>query len=160
MISDDSDTVASRSSQESRLFIARSGLDLVRRAGDASLIVFGVLLFMANGWIAQRRYRYQQEFGELIDSMPSWVGEAFTWVFAAGALFVIWLLVSAILRRHPRWDVVGRIALSVVVSIGFALIASRLFNGVWPDVLPEFNSGATSSTFLRGIRGRIFEHFP
>ena len=146
MSSDESDH-STVSSDESRLFITRSGRDLVRRAGDATLIAFGVFLFIVNGWIAQRRYSYQQQFGELIDSMPSWVGETFTWVFAAGALFVVWLLVASLFRRHPRWDVAGRIVLSVAVAIVFAIVASRVMNGDWPDVLPEFVGRSDSSTF-------------
>ena len=147
MTSDASDAQTKQSRDESRLFITRSGLDLVRRAGDATLIVFGLFLFLVNGWIAQRRYAYQEEFGNLITALPSWIGEAFTWVFAMGVLFVLWLLVSALIRRRPRWDVAGRIVLALVVAVGLSVLAARLINGEWPDVLPEFRAGANASGF-------------
>lgn len=132
---------------ESRLFIPESGIDLVRRAGDATLIVVGLLLFVVNGWIARRRYAYQEAVGDLIDSIPSWINETFAWMFTFGALFVIWLLLAAVVRRHPRWDVAARIVVSIGIAIGLALVISRVLNGQWPEVLPEIGRGADTSSF-------------
>ncbi len=147
MVEGESGVLTKGSARESRLFIERSGLDLVRRAGDATLIVFGVFLVITNGWYAKRQHSFEEEFGRLVDAIPSWINEAFAWVYAAGLIFILWLLLAAVVRRHPRWDVASRIVMSAAAAMALAALSAHFVNGAWPAILPEFLDTGNLSSF-------------
>ena len=147
------DTVSSSSSAaeqpgaESKMFASWPGEERVRRAGDATLIGIGIVLVIVGALLANRTLRIQDEFINVVGALPSWAQEGFRWSYGLGALFVLWVIFAAVLRRHPRWDIARDLLLAGVAAAAVALILVRLVEDAWPIVLPELESTAPVARF-------------
>jgi uncharacterized protein (TIRG00374 family) len=83
--------------------------------------------------------------GEVFASFPSWMNEVFAIGYALAALFALWILIVALIKR--RWDIAGSILLSVGVAIAVALMLARAISGDWPIVLPELGNAQATPVF-------------
>ena len=119
----------------------------VRRAGDATLIGIGIVLIIVGVLLANRTLRIEDEFIDVVDALPSWAQEGFTWSYALGALFGLWVIFAAVLRRRPRWDIARDLVLAGMAAATVALILVRLVEDAWPIVLPELQSTAPVARF-------------
>lgn len=121
----------------SRLFASGAEEPRARRAGDAFLVGLGLALVAVNGVLSTRSLRIEEEIAELLDSLPAWTDEFFRWAYGLAAVFAIWLVLAAIVRRRRRWDVARDLGLAALVALVAALILVRLVDGAWPVMFPE-----------------------
>jgi uncharacterized protein (TIRG00374 family) len=132
---------------ESAMFVSGSDDPLARGAGDATLIVLGILLAVINGLLASRTLRIEEVTTDLVGVLPAWVHEGFTVLYSLGALFGLWVILAAVLRRRPRWDIARDLLLAGLAAAAVALILVRWVDGEWPIVLPEFDRAETVARF-------------
>jgi uncharacterized membrane protein YbhN (UPF0104 family)/tRNA A-37 threonylcarbamoyl transferase component Bud32 len=125
---------------ESKMFDSWPGEERVRGARDATLIGIGIILVIVGVLLAGRTLRIETEILNVVDALPSWAHEGFIWSYGLGALFVLWVIFAAVLRRHPRWDIARDLVLAGVVAAGIALLLAQLIDGAWPVLLPELES--------------------
>jgi len=109
----------------------------VRRAGDVTSILLGVLLLL---WAIVNRERLgplNQVLTELVDILPNWSLEPLSVIYSFGFVYglaiLVLLLASGRAHRDALRDVI--VALTLAAVLGVVLV--RLFDGGWPYIVPE-----------------------
>lgn len=121
----------------SRLFSSSAGEGRVRRAGDAGLVIIGLLTVVASGYLARRSLRIQDTIMDVVEALPGWARDIFALAFGLAAVFAIWLLIAAVVSHPPRWDIASDIFFAAIAAVGVALVLARMVDGAWPVVVPE-----------------------
>lgn len=107
----------------------------------------GLALLVINGWLAGRTLRVEERLVDLVDALPSWTDELFGWAYGLAGLFVLWLLIAALARKRPRWDIARDLAAAGLGALVVALVVVRLVDGEWPIVLPELDRAEPAALF-------------
>jgi uncharacterized membrane protein YbhN (UPF0104 family) len=129
----------------SHLFTSAPDQPRARRAGDFVLLVVGFVVGGIGAFLASKHLSIDETLGNAITNFPSWAIEVFEIGFALSALFVIWIVVMAVIRR--RFDIVGYAALAIGFALVVAYVAALLAGSQWPIVLPEFGSATPNPHF-------------
>lgn len=129
----------------SHLFTSAPDQPRARRAGDFVLLAVGVAIGGIGAYLASKHLSIDESLGEAMASFPSWALEVFQVGFALSAVFVIWLMVMALVRR--RFDIVGYALLAMGVALAITYVAALLAGSQWPIVLPELSSATPSPHF-------------
>lgn len=129
----------------SNLFVSRTDQPRTRRAGDAVLLVSGIVLLGLVALVAVQKSSVDAAAAAVFSALPSWADEVFAIGYALAALFAIWILLMSVVKR--RWDIAGSIALSVVVAVSLGLILARAISGEWPVILPDIGDSQVAPVF-------------
>jgi glycosyltransferase 2 family protein len=126
----------------SRYLVSAPEQPRVRRAGDVTSILLGLLLLL---WAIANRERLgalNRALAELVATLPTWILEPLSVVYSFGFVYglavLVLLLASGRAHRDALRDVM--LALGIAAIIGAALV--RIFEGVWPYVVPELGDVA------------------
>ncbi len=129
----------------SSLFVSSTDQPRARRAGDFMSAFFGVLLLAGSAYVASRQADLDEALGAAVADLPSWISSVFVIGFAVSAVFGLWLMVMAAIRR--RWDILGSMVLALAVALAIGLVLARLIDGSWPIVFPEFGDAIAVPRF-------------
>lgn len=121
----------------SRYLVSSPGQPRVRRAGDVTSVLFGVLLL---GWAlvnVDRSGPVNRALADLVDLLPSWSLEllslTYSFAFLYGVAIVLLLVTGGRAHRPALRDVL----LAVLVAAAVGIVLVRVLQGAWPTVVPE-----------------------
>lgn len=103
------------------------------------------MVLALSAYLANRQSELDQTLGDAIANLPSWLSGVFVIGYALAALFGIWLLIMAVVRR--RWDVLAYLVVAFAVAMCAGLIFSRVIDGAWPIMLPELGDAPAVARF-------------
>jgi glycosyltransferase 2 family protein len=121
----------------SRYLVSAPDQPRVRRAGDLSRILLGLLLLLWAIFSRERLGPLNRELAEVTEALPNWSLELLSVVYSFGFVYgltiVVLLLASGRIHRDALRDVA--LALAIAALIGVVLV--RVFDGSWPYIVPE-----------------------
>jgi uncharacterized protein (TIRG00374 family) len=121
----------------SRYLISRTDQPRVRRAGDVTSVLLGLLLVLWAAVNTERAGPLNRALAELVDVLPSWTLEllsiTYSFAFVYGLTVLLLLITGGRGHRKGLRDVL----LAVVVAAVVGILLVRLFQGAWPYVIPE-----------------------
>lgn len=109
------------------------------------LVGLGLVLVGISAVVANRVIAAEEEVGNLIAALPSWAHETFAIGFGLAALFVLWILISALVAK--RGDMLRDLLLAGAIAVVVGLLLARLIVDAWPIVFPELGDAAPAPRF-------------
>jgi len=119
----------------------------VRRASDATLVAFGLLLLAWTAISASRVAAIESVIIDLAESSPLWFDQLYEVAYFLGLVLILLLVVTVVAQGSERLGLLRDMALAVVVSIGAALLLVWVVDGAFPTILPEFSEADPEATF-------------
>ena len=109
----------------------------VRRAGDlTSVLVGGLLLLWAIGNL-ERLGRLNRALAGLVDVLPGWALEPLSVVYSFGFVYSVAVVVVLLAGGRAHRDALRDVIVALVLAAAIGVVLVRLFQGVWPYVVPE-----------------------
>lgn len=123
-----------------RLYSAKAGGARERSASDLALLLFTLAPTLLLGLIAVPESGFERAVSAFVAAVPRGLDIIWRLGIAGLGLWVVTVLIGAALLR--RWGVLVEIGLSMIVGLGFAMIASLRVNRSWPSVDQIVTGGA------------------
>ncbi len=109
----------------------------VRRAGDVTSILLGLLLLL---WAISNRERLgslNRALAEVVDVLPAWSLELLSVIYSFGFVYGLTILVLLLARGRSHRDALRDVVLALTIATVIGVVLVRLFDGTWPYIVPE-----------------------
>ena len=123
----------------SRYLIATTEQPRVRRAADATGVVFGLLIVLASGRSFSQVVELDQAMSDLLAAIPEWLIGTLSAVYGVGAVYAVALFAAVLIQWKERLDAVRDMVLAVITTSLLSTILVRVISGAWPLVFPELD---------------------
>ena len=121
----------------SRYLVSAPDQPRVRRAGDLSSILLGLLLLL---WAITNRERLgslNRALAEVVDLLPSWSLELLSVIYSFGFVYGLTILVLLLASGRAHRDALRDVVLALTIAAVIGVVLVRFFDGAWPYVVPE-----------------------
>ncbi len=127
----------------SGFFVSARDEPRVRRAGDAVVVLLGILTLFVATVQSERSGPFDRAVVDLVDSLPSWSQDAFAIGYGLSAIYALGVIGAALVGGRKRLYVTRDLVLAAAIAVGLVLILVRSIEGEWPVLLPELGGATT-----------------
>jgi hypothetical protein len=127
----------------SGFFVSAREEPRVRRAGDAVVVLLGIVTLFIATVQSERSGPFDRAVVDLVDSLPSWSEDAFAIGYGLSAIYALGVIGAALVGGRRRLYATRDLVLAVAIAVGLALIHVRSIEGEWPVLLPELGGATT-----------------